>query len=344
MLRHGAIALFKRLQIRGFQRHKKLNIEFSPTITTIVGATDTGKSSIYRALKYLATNRPKGDSFINWDVDTTALCLDVDESRLIRKKGKENFYKVGKHKLTAFGTDVPEEVQKLLNISEINFQNQHDSPFWLTETAGEVSRQLNAVVDLSSMDKMLSAVASRLRSLNAENKTILSRIKDAEEEQQQLEKADGLIKAFDHIEKLQQQYDSTLKKHSRLVILTASLRKKLKLFRTMSELTTQAVIIDDTKQKIMQAERQCTGLKRVTDSLKKHQAVLNNPVPDNTDIEETITKYKTACDEIAQLELAIESIEDFETEIYEWQTKRKTLSASLKKLTKNKCPICQRPM
>ena len=160
--------MLERLTIENFQAHSKLDLKLDPAVTTIVGPSDAGKSAVIRALIWLATNRPLGDSFIRDGETRARVSLLVDSRWIVRTRGKsENTYSIDGEELKAFGNEVPSEVSQLLNLSPINLQHQHDSPFWFSETAGEVSRQLNQIVDLSIIDRTLANLDKAARATAA---------------------------------------------------------------------------------------------------------------------------------------------------------------------------------
>lgn len=155
--------MLERLQVQNFQCHKRLDITFAPDVTTIVGPSDVGKSAALRALRWLATNQPGGQTFVRQGAKGTTVKLWVDGTTCTRKRaaaaGGENTYAVGGQTLKAFGRGVPEGVEALLALGPTTWQLQHDGPFWLSLTPGEVAKQLNAVVDLSVIDETLAHVA-----------------------------------------------------------------------------------------------------------------------------------------------------------------------------------------
>lgn len=156
--------MLKSLTIQNFQAHKRLEVRFDPRITTIIGPSDVGKSAVIRALTWLATNKPAGTAFIREGSKATNVELFVDGKTILRHRSASvNTYELDGQELKAFGNDVPPEVLKLLNLSSVNFQGQHDSPFWFSETAGEVSRQLNQIVDLGVIDSTLAYLDKELR-------------------------------------------------------------------------------------------------------------------------------------------------------------------------------------
>lgn len=155
--------MLKKLTLRNFQAHKHLELELDPEATTIIGASDVGKSAIIRALYWLTFNRPSGESFKRHTSKFTSVALTVDSCEIKRKRGKSNHYYLGGSPLSAFGAGVPDEVSKVLRMSAINFQQQHDGPFWFTENPGQVAKNLNSIVDLSVIDSVTASIASKIK-------------------------------------------------------------------------------------------------------------------------------------------------------------------------------------
>jgi exonuclease SbcC len=192
----------EKLRIRGFQAHADLTVNLDPKITTIQGPTDSGKSAILRALKWLATNRPAGDAFRRAGGKFTAVDLRVDGKVISRRKGKKNIYKLDGQVFAAMGNRVPDEIAALLNIGDTNFAGQFDAPFWLADSPGAVSRNLNAIVDLGIIDETLSAVGARLRKAGAAVEVTRERLAAARAERAEL----AWVPAFvDKLGKLERQ-------------------------------------------------------------------------------------------------------------------------------------------
>lgn len=162
--------MIETLKIQNFQSHKNSVLEFSPGVNIITGTSDSGKTAVLRALKWLVWNKPGGDAFRSaWGGDTKVE-VSVDNKTIVRSKGKENLYKLEDIVFKAFGTSVPSEIQEQLNLSEINFQQQLDSPFLLTKSPGEVAKHFNKVAHLDQIDSSLSAIQSEIRSLESSRK------------------------------------------------------------------------------------------------------------------------------------------------------------------------------
>ena len=206
--------MIKSLQITNFQSHEKTELEFSPRVNIIVGSSDCGKTAIIRALRWLIWNRPSGDSIrSSWGGETRAQ-LELQENIIIRSKDKvdkyileeDNIRNGNKHNKTefkAFGTSVPEEISRFLNINEINLQNQLDAPFLLSESPGAVASHFNKVARLDKIDTSTQNVQSWINQLSftigkeaVKDKPATGLIKQIEDKEQEL-------KQFDHLEKFE---------------------------------------------------------------------------------------------------------------------------------------------
>jgi hypothetical protein len=214
------IEKLEKLEIRGFSTNKKLDIVFGPRVTTISGKSFIGKSAFVRALKWVILNKPTGDKFINWDAIKAAVRLTFDKGKQItRKKGKGiNTYKYSESKnlFKAFGNDVPPIISKALNISPINFQRQHAAPFWFCETAGEVSRQLNSIVNLEVIDTTLSNLSSKIRKTKTAIDISQERLTNLAKGKKELSYVNNMNQELLNIETLQKQIQDKVLKCSSL--------------------------------------------------------------------------------------------------------------------------------
>lgn len=183
----------KLIRLKDFQVHEDLEVKFSPNITSIQGPTDRGKSAIIRALRWVCLNDFPGDEFIRDGAKTATATIRIESNQFIqRKKGAGgNVYLLDEEQFKSFGLGVPDSISKLLSLDEINFQAQHDPSFWFSKTAGEVSRHLNAIIDLSVIDTSMAKVSATVRK-HQERKSF---------HQEELEKIDGKLEALKKDEK-----------------------------------------------------------------------------------------------------------------------------------------------
>lgn len=190
--------MIKSIKILNFQSHEKSKLDFSPGVNVIVGRSDSGKTAIIRALRWLSWNRPSGDSIRSHWGGATNVLVETEEGIVRRSKDKKDSYELllkgGKDLVFhAFGTNVPQEINTFLNLSEINLQQQLDSPFLLSSTSGEVAQHFNKVARLDKIDSGLQNVQRWIRELEQNIKFRTEQLSKQREE----------IKTFDYLDKFE---------------------------------------------------------------------------------------------------------------------------------------------
>lgn len=190
------------IQIQNFQKHPKLLVKLDPHITTIVGPSDTGKSSIVRALGWVVFNSPSGQAFIRDGSPGCRVTVKTDKHSITRRRSKSvNHYEVDGKKLSAIRKgEVPDDVLESLRLDRLNFQLQHDSPLWLSESPGQVAKNLNEIVNLDLIDKVLTTLSRQLRSVDSELTVCQNRLGRAKSEKERLQWIEYAISDWEAVE------------------------------------------------------------------------------------------------------------------------------------------------
>lgn len=230
--------MIQSLSIRNFQRHRSLDLKLDPRVTTIVGPSDTGKSAIIRALTWVLTNKPRGAEFLRDGAKQVSVSIKVGKHQVKRSRGKGNHYFLNGKRFSAFGNEVPKEIAQILNISPLNFQGQHDPSFWFSLSPGDVSKQLNAIVDLSLIDTTLANLASSMRKAKAEKGVVLERLSSARKERKNHLPFDSAHRDLSRVERLEKESTETCLRRSRL---NALLQEGLRLQGEVKTLTTASL-------------------------------------------------------------------------------------------------------
>lgn len=156
--------MLESLVLKHFQRHKHFCLKLDPHITVLTGPTNSGKSSVLRALTWLFTNRPLGNTFINWEAESCLVSVTLDGHDITRSTGVTgNHYALDGKVYLAFNKDVPEDIANLLNVGEANFSPQLSAPWWFLDSPGEVSKNLNSIVNLELIDRTLSSLSTEVK-------------------------------------------------------------------------------------------------------------------------------------------------------------------------------------
>ena len=172
--------MIKSINLINFQSHANTRIDFDPGVNCIIGSSRSGKTAILRGLNWCRYNKPNGINLISyWNKDKkkikelSAVTISFEDREVTRGRDSNwNGYELEEnHTFEALGSDVPEEIEAIWNMNEINIQKQFDSPYLLGESSAEVARILNKTIKLDKIDKVLAEAEDRRRKLN---KTITS--------------------------------------------------------------------------------------------------------------------------------------------------------------------------
>ncbi len=174
------------VRIWNFQCHEDLKVQFDDHVTTIVGPSDSGKSAIISAINWCLTNDLRGKSFVRHGADVVLVAVDLDGHKVSRRKGsKVNCYdwetdENEQYTFNAVANKVPEEVETLFNVCELNYQRQIEAPFWVFETGGSLAKELNRLVDLTLIDETQKRVNAKVRQIQTEHDFIEGRVEELE--------------------------------------------------------------------------------------------------------------------------------------------------------------------
>jgi len=337
------INIIEKIQIRGFGSNEKLDVEFSPTVTSIIGKSYRGKSWLLRALRWVMLNKPAGDKYINWDSDEAKVRLSIDNKKVIRIRNKSvNSYRLsGKSKpFVAFGNDVPRDIAEIMNVSEINFQEQHTLPFWFCETAGEVSRQLNSIVNLEIIDSTLAKIATEIRDTGTIIKVTEKALKKATQDKKELFYVKALDAELKQVEKLQEQYQANVEKRSTIEQKLNLVAKYASIRENRLGLVSDGSKAMSTGKKYEEIAISVEKLSKLVESAESLQSVLENRPPSIKHLGKLREKSQQLTAQCGRLEYLIESIQDRRQEKCQNQRNVKELQDEIKKIAKGICPLC----
>lgn len=266
--------MLEEITLKNFQAHKSLTIKFDPKITSIIGSSDVGKSAILRALRWLCLNRGTTKVLRRRGSKFTKVILTVDGMTITRTRGKGNKYVVNNKAYRAIGNNVPAAVQTILNTSEINFQLQHDAPFWFSKSSGQVSKELNQIVNLGLIDAVLGNVANRLRVARAKVEVGETRLASAIAAKEELEWVREMEKEYRQVCLLEQTA-------ARLLDQACSAEEIINEITKAELLVTEskAVLEDlrwcvDIETKAHQAEKQVRRIENLIELIEKEESKL----------------------------------------------------------------------
>ena len=304
--------MLKSISIRNYGSNRRLDIDLDEQITCLTGESYTGKSWAIRALKWVSLNRPAGISFIRWGSKRSIVTVTTDKHSIARKRSKaENAYVVDGTPLHAFGNNVPSKVQKILNLSDLNFQTQQEMPhgvgplFWFALGPGEVAKRLNKIVNLDLIDRTLGNLSKLVHRGKVERDVCRERRKEARDKAEEL--------AF--VEEMAMEWEEV----SLAIADTKAIRDDMDALEgLLQEVLRQKLTIDGDRSHIQQADRELAKLEILREAI--------------VEIQQEDKDLSFALDEIMQLEQ--DRKESLEERMY--------AADDYAKATKGRCPLCGR--
>lgn len=334
--------MLESILLTDFQKFKKLKIVFDPTVTTIIGATDAGKSSVLRALGILMLNQPTGGSFIRKGSEQYALRLEIDGQTIRRRRGsKVNTYKLDDKIFKSFGMgNVPDDIAKLANVDEINFQWQLDSPFWFLETPGQVSRNLNEIVNLETIDKSLSYVGSELRKAKNELEVSQARYHEFKEKKKQLVWIMEMDGDLGGLEKIEGTYHQITQDRSRIDDLLQGGTSLIETRDRLSETILCGQSPVEEGSKVLDLHSRVTLLEDLIKNIEEAKSRTSDPTRDF----DSLLGLRTWADSVAEnrrgLDLLVEEISKLEEDQCQLKEQLEVSEKELLEKTEGKCPVC----
>lgn len=210
--------------VEGFQSHTNSHFNLGNGLNVITGPSDSGKTAIIRAVRWVAFNEPQGEAFVNESVGQATVAIHLDNGIIIskhRRKGKTS-YRIqtdpGDAGSVFEKSEVPEEVKQLLGITKqtfgdfvtaLNFAFQLEAPFLISETPSSGAKVLGKLAGTEAVDLAVKSVskdtyAARQERLLAEKEIErlagnLLEYLDVDDKVQQLKTAESLM---EHVEEL----------------------------------------------------------------------------------------------------------------------------------------------
>ena len=333
--------MIKSITIKDFQIHKGLKVVLDPRVTTIVGPSDVGKSAIIRALLWVATNKPTGDAYIREGGKSTYVRIVVDDQRVRRERGSgKNSYRLNDRTFRAFGNDVPDVISDLLNIGNISYQAQHDSPFWFAETAGEVSRQLNQIVNLGAIDQTLANLATALRKVKMEQTVIQQRLEKVTSERKDLKYIRKVDQALAAAEGLETQWQEAAQ---RLLVFEA-LQKEAATHREATTRASQAAERCRKAAKLgnhwaVTVSRRKT-LQDLLSNISQLTAFVKKPIPDLSELGALCSAWGKKASERTGLQTLLAKIKQIQSTVSSATAEHKKQSKKFSEVLGKECPLC----
>ncbi|WP_422661648.1 AAA family ATPase (plasmid) [Paenibacillus sp. EC2-1] len=170
------------IELENFQSHGRTVVELNPRgLNALTGPSDSGKSAIIRALRWVCYNEPKGADFIREGENRATVTVNfsngmsLTRSRTNSSSGdyvvKDSSGNVKEFK--GFGNDIPIDIANVHQMPRVelaqgyerslNFSNQLDGHFMLSESPQTRAATIGRLTGVHLVDAAIKAKQSELR-------------------------------------------------------------------------------------------------------------------------------------------------------------------------------------
>ncbi|WP_300410540.1 AAA family ATPase [Lagierella sp.] len=219
--------------IENFQSHDLTSLEFDKNVNVIIGPSDSGKTAVFRALKWVFFNEPSGTDIIKKGKTEAIVTVNLSNGfSIVRGRSKsKNYYEIVSpdkkiERYEGFGVNVPQEVIDVSGINKIdlgnnnkislNFAEQLESPFLITETPSVKANAVGRLAGVDKIDKALNRLSKDMHELNSNRKTLE---KELNNQIKLLEKFDYLNAEKERIDRLEFIFSKVDNLKSRLTLV-----------------------------------------------------------------------------------------------------------------------------
>lgn len=167
--------MIETIKIKNYRSIKDLELQLKPGINIISGNTDSGKSTLVRALRDLFYHTT-GSDHVTHGEENAEVIVDLGDHTVCWTKGETvNRYELISDNIMEWdgvGRSVPETVEQFLNIVPLNLkstkmypnvQSQVDPPFIVSGRPSENAEVLSRVSGIDRIQKALQRAATALR-------------------------------------------------------------------------------------------------------------------------------------------------------------------------------------
>lgn len=332
------------IEIVNFQSHANTKLNFDESVNVIIGPSDSGKTAVIRAMKWIFFNEPSGTDMIKKGEDSAKVTLKLNTGfKIIRGRSKsKNYYEIispenETQRFEGFGLNVPQEIIDLTGINKIDLGNmkkslniaeQLESPFLITESPSIKANALGKLAGVDIIDKALGNLSKDIYEINSDRKSIEKEIKDQEDilknfeylkdEKVKIERLEYIFNQVDEytsklniLNNLKNKYDNNLEKTNQTI-------KYLKKFENLDELF---LLYENMSYKVNNLKLYSNLNSRLlyTDSKIKELEILLNKIDTDKisniysnilEINKNLEKYKSAYKNLVNINKQINQLEE----------------------------------
>lgn len=211
------------ITVKNIKSHKDTTLHLCGGVNVLIGSSQAGKSAFLGAFNWLRNNRPSGIGKKSWFARPGAemkVEVQTDEGSVsLTKSTRDSRYEVNGETFRKFGSNVPDEVGELLNISDLNIQGQLDQHYLIISGPPEVARVINEVTGLGALDPALNWCTNQINQRNSTVSALEDQLTQRKKDLEAYKDIDVWDGKLVKVEKLFSQYQELTDKTRRLDIV-----------------------------------------------------------------------------------------------------------------------------
>ena len=345
-----------KLILNNFQQWKTGLIKFKPGLNILIGNTESGKSTLFRAIGSILTGKMPED-YIRKGTKGCEVEIQFSDNTIFKRSRnkKDNIANVNGTVFERVGKEIPFEYFNKLGKTSIEFGNkelslcsysQFEPHFFITLSDYDKSKLIGTICGIDIVDKLVDSINKDIRSNNANIKFLENKIKEQIEQKEIKEKEFKMID-FKHfkllccIESLKQNY----KKLEQLTKLQTNFNSLNSLVEDVQKNINSLNKLNFDSDKSIKLQKLFSlqfnlqiynklekDIKKDLDKIKSLQQININKVhllDDLVFLKQKLTEYKNKTLDIN------ENLMKIDNHIQYLETEKRTLLADY-----DKCPLC----
>ena len=184
--------MIESLRLQNFEPYKDVTISFTKGLNVIHGDNRAGKSSIIRAIDWILNNQPLGTWMVRKRKGGATVTTVYNGMTVQRKRNPdsgENLYIVDdKLSLTHFGNEVPPEVNKIFNNTDIkiNIGHENEPLFFIKDTSGKRVQYIGMVSNYERIKRAEQSILADIRAISSDIAMTKANIEKLEQEKSEI--------------------------------------------------------------------------------------------------------------------------------------------------------------
>ena len=351
--------MIQRIEIENFQSHAHTVVEFSDGLNVIAGRSDSGKSAIIRALRWVLANEPSGDSFRSYWGGATRVRLEfvgLDGKPHVVERVRDdsrNVYIVDGVELAGFGKSVPAEITELLPFDELNLQRQFDAPFVLSATPTELGKTISRMFGLDLGQQLLSAINKRKWALNESRKSEQKRLDEIEMRLSDLEWVGGAVELWNELDSMIRERESVIAEIDELSKIVENYKRAERRLRGLGWVDDAVSVVSELEQLQNEYENAAkersmleTVVNRYNATAPKYKSLgwVDGAVSMVSELEQLIDKRRKIHDEAERLAQLLVKLGGLKQQLSSIDAEISRMETEFHAKLGDTCPLCGQPI